>query len=124
MGIECVRNATKQDPTLSKAIKFIQAINWTTLDKPEEIPLGIDIDELHALFKLRDQVTVSSEADILLRGNRVVIPSKLRAQAVKLAHEGHQGLVKIKRLIQEKVWFYQIDSYVEECIKNAYFASQ
>ena len=41
----------------------------------------------------------------------------LRAQAVKLAHESHQGLVKIKRLIQEKVWFYLIDSYVEECIK-------
>ena len=50
MGIECVRNATKQDPTLSKVIKFIEANNWTTLDTPEEIPLGIIIDELHALM--------------------------------------------------------------------------
>ena len=118
VDIECVRNVTKQDPTLSKDIEFIQANKWTTLEKPKEIPLGINIDELHALFKLRDELTVSSEADILLRGNRVVIPSKLRAQAVKLAHEGHQGLVKNKRLIREKVWFYQIDSYVEECIKK------
>ena len=42
---------------------------------------------------------MSSEADILLRGNRVVMSSKLRAQAaVKLAHKGHQGLVKIPML--------------------------
>ena len=61
---------------------------------------------------------MSSDADILLRGNRVVTPSKLRAQAVKLAHEDHQGLVKTKRLIREKVWFYRIDSYVEWCIKK------
>ena len=59
----------------------------------------------------------SSEADILLRGNPVAIPSKIRAQAVKLAHEGHQGLVKTKRSIREKIWFYQIDAYVE-CIKK------
>ena len=54
MNIECVRNATKQD--LSKVIEFIQADNWTTLEKPEEIPLGINIDELHASFKLPDEL--------------------------------------------------------------------
>ena len=51
MEIECVRNAIKRDPTLSKVIEFIQANNWITLEKPEEIPLGINIDELHAFFK-------------------------------------------------------------------------
>jgi hypothetical protein len=77
---------------LSKTIEFIQTNNWTALEKQDKMPTGVNIDELHALYKLRDELTVSSDADILLRGNRVVIPNKLRAQAVKLAHEGHQGL--------------------------------
>jgi hypothetical protein len=40
--------------------------------------------------------------------------------ALSLAHEGHQGLVKTKRLVREKVWFPGIDaqakSMIEKCI--------
>ena len=40
--------------------------------------------------------------------------------ALSLAHEGHQGLVKTKRLLREKVWFPGIDaqakSMIEKCI--------
>jgi alpha-L-arabinofuranosidase len=83
MDIACIKDATRQDPTLSKTIEFIQTNNWTALEKQDKMPTGVNIDELHALYKLRDELTVSSDANILLRGNRVVIPNKLRAQAVK-----------------------------------------
>ena len=50
MDIECVRNATEQDSTHSKVIEFIQPNNWTTLEKTEEISLGININALHAFL--------------------------------------------------------------------------
>ena len=54
-----------------------------------------------------------SEADLIIRGNRLVIPTKLRQQVISLAHEGHQGLIKTKKLLREKVWFPKIDTLTE-----------
>ena len=31
---------------------------------------------------------------VVLRGNKIVVPSKLRDRAVELAHVGHRGIVK------------------------------
>ena len=33
---------------------------------------------------------------VILRGTRIVIPEKLRQRVLRLAHEGHQGIVKMK----------------------------
>jgi len=52
------------------------------------------------------------------RRNRIVIPSNLRSKAVDLAHGGHQGIVKTKQLIRDKVWFPEIDKLEEEKVKN------
>ena len=49
----------------------------------------------------------------ILRGNRVVVPNTLRDRAVDLAHVGHQGIVKTKRLIREKVWSLGVDKMVK-----------
>ena len=40
----------------------------------------------------------------------MVVPTKLQERVVELAHQGHQGMVKTKRLIREKVWFPGIDA--------------
>ena len=55
---------------------------------------------------------------MILRGTRVIMPKTLRQRAVDLAHKGHLGNVKTKKLISEKVWFPQIDSLVESCIQK------
>ena len=34
---------------------------------------------------------------LLLRGNRIVIPSKLHSDMIEKLHAGHQGLLKCKR---------------------------
>ena len=53
-----------------------------------------------------------------MRGNQVVIPKQLRQQAVDLAHQGHQGLIKTKQLIREKIWFPGIDNLVKTSIEK------
>ena len=64
--------------------------------------------ELRSYWNVKEELSVS-ENGILLRGNRIVIPKTLRSQVVKLAHIGHQGVVKTKGLLRSKVWFPTID---------------
>ena len=51
-----------------------------------------------------------------MRGSRIVIPRSLQHRAISIAHEGHQGLVKTKQLIREKIWFPVIDKAVRDMI--------
>ncbi|GFR72332.1 transposon Tf2-1 polyprotein [Elysia marginata] len=55
---------------------------------------------------------------IILRQNRIVIPTSLQMQIIKLAHASHQVIVKTKQLIGEKVWFPGIDQQVESHLKG------
>lgn len=56
--------------------------------------------------------------DILLRGNRIVMPDKLRQRTIDLAHEGHPGITVMKRRLRSKVWWPKIDADAENCVKK------
>lgn len=55
---------------------------------------------------------------ILLRGNKIVIPTKLRKQVLAAAHEGHPGIVNMKTRLRTKVWWPKIDKDAENTVKN------
>ena len=76
-----------------------------------------DIDRAKPYKAIKDELTISSH-NIVLRGSRIVIPESLQQRAVDLAHESHQGLVKTKALLREKVWFPGIDKLTDETIKR------
>ena len=42
--------------------------------------------------------------DLLLYGDRVVIPTTLRQEILHKLHEGHQGIVKCHLRAKESVW--------------------
>jgi hypothetical protein len=63
------------------------------------------------------ELTVSTEG-FILRDVRLVIPESLQERIIDIAHEGHLGIVKTKRLIRSKVWFPSIDKQVERKIHN------
>ncbi|XP_068687747.1 uncharacterized protein [Montipora foliosa] len=42
---------------------------------------------------------------VVLRGGRIVMPESLWKQTIVLAHEGHQGMVRTKSRLREKVWW-------------------
>ena len=60
---------------------------------------------------------LSVHKGIILRRHRIVLPTSLRRRIINLAHIGHQGIVKTKRLLRSKVWFPNIDTMVEETIR-------
>ena len=57
---------------------------------------------------------------MILRNNRVAIPDALRPRILRLAHEGHQGITKVKQHLRQQVWWPGIDiqaeRHVRECL--------
>ena len=56
--------------------------------------------------------------DILLRGERVVLPRALIQEALAIAHQGHMGVGKTKRYLRSCLWFPGMDNHVEEMVKK------
>jgi hypothetical protein len=72
---------------------------------------------LNAYKRMVPELSVSREG-IVLRGHRILLPKTLRSRVIDLAHAGHQGMVKTKRLIRSRVWFEGIDNAVESKVKK------
>jgi RNase H-like domain found in reverse transcriptase/Integrase zinc binding domain/Integrase core domain len=54
---------------------------------------------------------------VVLKDGLVLIPPKLRAKALKIAHIGHLGIVRTKSVVNERIWWPKIGLAVEEWIK-------
>lgn len=67
---------------------------------------------------MKDELAVSATGNLILRGTCIVIPKSLQEHVVNLAQEGHQGLMKTKSLLREKVWFPNIDKLAESKVKS------
>ena len=103
MTLQEIQAETEKDSTLQSLIKAIETDCWTD-------------SEILDYKRLKDELLVYN--GVVLRGNRIVVPSKLRERAIELAHVGHQDIVKTKRLIREKVWFPGTDKMVKEKVDN------
>ena len=68
----------------------------------------------HLVF---DELAVVEE--IVLRGQRAVIPEGLRADVMAVAHEGHPGVVSMLMQLRETVWWpglmVDVKEYVATC---------
>ena len=62
-------------------------------------------NDIASFARVHDELSVTSDGSLLLRGTRLVIPTSIQLRMVQVAHEGYLGLVKTKQLIREKVWF-------------------
>ena len=91
MSLSQIKQATKNDATLQKLIKFISNNDWRLKEVSNS---DVDIQELTQFSKIKEDLTVNDTGDLILRRNQIVIPKALRKQALTLAHEEHQGMVK------------------------------
>ena len=104
MTTDEVKQSTANDQTLQAVINAINTERW-------------DDVLVQSYKRLRDELSVYD--GIVLRGTRIIIPTELQSKAVDLAHVGHQGIVKTKRLLREKIWFPAIDSLAERRVREA-----
>ena len=50
----------------------------------------------------------------------MVIPLSFRGEMLRLAHEGHQGIVKTKSQLRTKVWWPKMDHDAEQVCKSCH----
>ncbi|KAJ3661862.1 hypothetical protein Zmor_006241 [Zophobas morio] len=61
---------------------------------------------------------ISFVNDILLRNNRIIIPSSLQLRCLEFLHRGHQGIVKCRARAKTSVWWLGLSSQIENLIRN------
>ena len=101
MSKQDIALATKDDGELQKVIKNVQTNKWEKSD---------------AFYKIRLELAVKD--NVLLRGNRIVIPKTLRKRTLDIAHEAHQGIVRLKQALRTKVWWPNIDHEAEVLVRS------
>lgn len=109
-----IKTETMKDPTLLLAISCMQHDKWYNLQETSQI--HFDKDMFQSLEKVKS--SLSTDGNILLRNNQLVIPKSLQDKCIDLAHEGHLGIVKTNQLLRQKIWFPGIDAKVEAKVRN------
>ena len=113
---------TLADSTLQKLAKLIRSQQWHSVLNnylpPSNGAKSIDLQDLKAFHKIRHELTVTTKNGTILHGSHIVMPASLRHHTFQLAHEGHQGLIKTKQLLREKIWFPCIDQPAETMVKH------
>lgn len=71
--------------------------------------------EIQPFFTCREELTVCR--DMILRGERLIVPESLRSRVLELAHEGHQGIVRCKQRLRQLYWWPGMDHDAEAAVK-------
>ncbi|KAH7705812.1 gag-pol polyprotein, partial [Aphelenchoides avenae] len=75
-------------------------------------------DSLSVVTPPRRNDSSSPAGSMLLTGNRVIVPPPLRSQMLKTLHFCHPGIVRMKALARENVYWPGIDSDIETLVKS------
>ncbi|XP_062541264.1 uncharacterized protein K02A2.6-like [Armigeres subalbatus] len=55
---------------------------------------------------------------IIVREDKIILPPKLRERALEIAHRGHPGIVAMRRILREKVWWPYMDRSVGDFLQQ------
>ena len=100
-----IRTLTDKDPLLSRVSSNVLC-GWHDTNQPALRPYQFRSSEM------------SVQDGCLLWGSRVVIPPHGRAAVLRLLHEGHPGITRMKTLARRYVWWPGIDSELEDSVKH------
>ncbi|XP_043211322.1 uncharacterized protein K02A2.6-like [Amphibalanus amphitrite] len=100
--------ATQTDPVLCQLVQQIPR-RWPR--RRRDCPA-----ELQPFYNCREELSLVG--DLVVRGQRVIVPAALRTRMVSLAHEGHQGIVRSKQRARDIYWWPKMDTDIEEAVRN------
>ncbi|XP_064475779.1 uncharacterized protein K02A2.6-like [Ornithodoros turicata] len=106
-----VEEAHRKDDQMTGLIVTLRTNDGTSLERMWRSP------KPKPFARVKEELTVTDN-DLILRGTRLVVPKSLQMRAVEVAHRGHQGIVKTKQLMSEKVWFPDKGTMIEDTVRN------
>lgn len=106
--IEEIRKNTLEDEQLQDLKKYILR-GW-----PKDLK-SLN-PELKLFYKIRDELSVDDE--IIVKSQRLVIPTKIRKDILKRLHHSHQGVEMSLKLARDSVYWPGISKEVNEHVGN------
>ncbi|KAJ8346437.1 hypothetical protein SKAU_G00278380 [Synaphobranchus kaupii] len=106
VSLEELKAVSDKDPILSTLRTFIRN-GWLS-----HIP-----EELKPFARVKDELSCWADTCVS-RGLCTVIQSALRSRILSMAHEGHLGIVKLKRRCCDLVWWPAIDREIEGLVRD------
>ncbi|KAL3075935.1 hypothetical protein niasHS_012852 [Heterodera schachtii] len=101
-----VSELTTSDDLLQQVAHFVRS-GW-----PNKCPAN----ELMPFYSRRDTLTLVGGS--ILTGNRVIVPAPLRQRVLKTLHFAHPGIVRMKALARNHVFWPGLDSDIEAMVKH------
>lgn len=77
---------------------------------------NFDHEQLTAFKYFKDQLSYSG--NVLIRGDKIIVPSSLRNRFLELGHEGHPGETLMKRRLRMRCWWPKMDDDIQKFVKN------
>ncbi|XP_041565902.1 uncharacterized protein K02A2.6-like [Drosophila elegans] len=108
---EQIRNHMDKDKVLKQVLQYV-SIGW-----PEKLQPGNEA--LLPYFNRKFALTINKQLLCLhTDANRIIIPASLRAHILKLLHEGHWGIIRMKQLARQHVWWPTIDDDIKSLAQS------
>jgi hypothetical protein len=102
-----IRNFTKRDKVLSLVLMYIQD-GW-----PQSVP---KTDPVYACYLRKNELSIVQ--GVIMWGVRVVIPLALQPQLLEQLHAEHFGIVRMKSLARQFIWWSGIDADIKRISQN------
>lgn len=113
LSFKNIKTETDKDTLLNKIVGYTM-FGW---------PLHVSIDQEKPYFNRKESLHL--DHGCLVWGYRIVIPKVLRQSILQEIHEGHPGIVKMKQIARNYVWWETLDSDIERiCSECAACVSQ
>ena len=105
--LQQVKDAQDEDKVCHKIKTYCQD-GW-----PDRYQLN---DAIKPYGNEREELTIVQ--GILMKSNRIVIPSSLRLEVLDRIHEGHKGIVKCRARARESVWWPGMSREIHDLVTN------
>lgn len=106
--LEEIKEATADDPSLKELKETIKS-GWP--ETKSQAPANIQI-----YWNVRDEL---SEAEgVLLKNDRIIVPSSMRKEMLQRIHQGHMGIEKSKRRARDVLYWPGMNSQISDMISR------
>jgi transposase InsO family protein len=107
ISVPQLQQETERDDTLKTVYKYVHS-TW-----PEKKAIA---PALMPYYTLRDELYSANR--MLMRDGRIVVPTSRQQSLLQRAHEGHPGIVRMKRQLRQSYWWPGLDTQAEAFVKN------
>ncbi|XP_047543257.1 uncharacterized protein K02A2.6-like [Vanessa atalanta] len=105
LSFKDIKTETAKDPILSKMYGYVLH-GW---------PPAVD-KEYNAYFRRKENICI--DQGCLLWGYKIIIPRTLQNAILKEIHDGHPGIVKMKQIARNYVWWATINADIERAARD------